>query len=162
MSEYTARITWERAGEAFIDNCFSRRHAWTFDGGVTVQASSSPDILPEPMSDATAIDPEEALVAALSSCHMLWFLTIAAAKKYLVESYRDEPVGIMEPIDGRRQAITRVTLRPEVRFGAGSSPTREELEALHRKAKENCFIANSLKAEVVCSPVFHEQQTGRP
>lgn len=157
MPEYSARIYWERAGEAFADNKFSRRHSWAFDGGATVQASSSPDILPEPMSDAAAIDPEEAFVAALSSCHMLWFLTIAAAKKYLVESYRDEPVGVMEHIDGRKQAITRVTLRPEVRFGAGRSPTREELEALHRKAKENCFIANSIKSEVICSPVFAEE-----
>jgi organic hydroperoxide reductase OsmC/OhrA len=154
MPEYTARISWERAGEPFLDNSFSRRHSWTFDGGATVQASSSPDILPEPMSDGSAIDPEEALVAALSSCHMLWFLTIAAAKKHVVESYRDEPVGVMEYIDGRRQAITRVRLRPEVRFGAERQPTREEVEALHRKAKERCFIANSLKAEVICDPVF--------
>lgn len=154
MSEYSAKISWSRGGEAFVDNKFTRRHEWTFDGGAKVQASSSPDILPEPMSDGAAVDPEEALVAALSSCHMLWFLTIAAAGKYLVDSYCDEPLGIMEYVDGRKRAITQVTLRPQVRFAEGRGPTQEELEAMHGKAKENCFIANSIKAKVICIPTL--------
>lgn len=162
MSEYSAKIFWSRGDEAFVDNQFSRRHEWEFDGGAKVRASSSPDILPEPMSDGTAVDPEEALVAALSSCHMLWFLTIAAARKYVVESYRDEPIGIMEHVGGRKRAITRVTLRPHVRFGAGREPTMAELEAMHAKANENCFIANSIKATVTCIPTLQSPGMENP
>ncbi|HEV7372739.1 OsmC family protein [Arenibaculum sp.] len=156
MSEYRAEISWQRAGEPFVDGKFGRKHAWTFDGGVTVPASSSPDVVPEPMSDGRAVDPEEALVAALSSCHMLWFLAIAASRGHVVDSYRDEPFGIMEAIGGGKRAITRITLRPEVRFGGAASPATDEIKAMHRKAHENCFIANSIKSEVVLSPVVPE------
>lgn len=156
MSEYRAGIRWERAGEPFVDGRFGRRHVWTFDGGATIAASSSPEVLPEPMSDGGAVDPEEALVAALSSCHMLWFLAIAASRKHVVDSYSDDPVGVMETVAGGKRAITRVTLRPAVRFADPAGPAWEEVEAMHRKAHENCFIANSIKAEVVLSPVAPE------
>jgi len=152
MSEYAAKIAWERGDHAFVDNKFSRRHRWLFDGGAEVTASSSTQILPEPMSDLAGIDPEEAFVAALASCHMLWFLTIAAAKGYCVNSYTDNPVGVMEAIDGRRQAITRVTLRPRATFEPARQPAPEEVDAMHKKAHHNCFIANSIKSEVNCIP----------
>jgi organic hydroperoxide reductase OsmC/OhrA len=156
MSEYHAGIRWERAGEPFVDGGFSRRHVWTFDGGAAIPASSSPEIVPEPMSDGGAVDPEEALVAALSSCHMLWVLAIAASRRHVVDSYRDDPVGVMETVADGRRAITRVTLRPAVRFAGPAVPAWEEVEAMHRKAHRNCFIANSIRAEVVLSPVVPE------
>jgi organic hydroperoxide reductase OsmC/OhrA len=120
-----------------------------FDGGVRVAASSSPSLVPVPYSVAEAVDPEEALVACTSSCHMLWFLSLAAKRGFVVESYADEAWGIMEKTADGKLAITRITLRPRIDFGADRSPSPQELEDLHHSAHEQCFIANSLKSEVV-------------
>ena len=114
MSSYTAIVTWERDGAAFIDNRYSRAHRWTFDGGVTVPASSSPHVVALPMSRADAVDPEEAFVASLSSCHMLTFLWIAGRRGFVVDSYRDEAVGVLGKDAGGKLAMTSVTLHPEV------------------------------------------------
>ncbi|MDH1102377.1 OsmC family protein [Pseudomonas mosselii] len=153
MAQYTAQVTWTRDGQDFLGNRYSRRHVWRFDGGVEVPGSSSPHVVPLPMSDASAVDPEEAFVAALSSCHMLWFLSLAAKQRFCVERYVDDALGVMG-IDGAgRMAMTVVTLRPVVEFSGERRPGGEELERLHHMAHEACFIANSVKTEVRCEPV---------
>lgn len=152
MSEYKTTIRWDRQGAAFTDNRYSRGHTWGFDGGIEVPASSSPHVVPLPMSVAAAVDPEEAFVVSLSSCHMLWFLSLAAGQKWVVESYRDEALGVLAKNAEGRPAITRVTLRPEVIFGGERQPSAEEVMALHHRAHEECFLANSVKTEVCCEP----------
>ena len=152
MSHYTAVISWERNGADFLRNKYSRRHLWTFDGGATVPGSSSPHVVPIPLSDASAVDPEEAFVASLSSCHMLWFLALAAKRGFAVERYRDAAEGEMAKNAEGKMAMTVVTLKPEVAFD-GPHPSREQLDALHHEAHELCFIANSVKTEVRCVPV---------
>lgn len=150
MHEYRARVLWHRDGATFTDNRYSRRHLWSFDGGVDVPASASPSVVPLPLSAPDAVDPEEALVAATSSCHMLWFLSLAAKRGFVVDGYVDEPVGVMAPVAaGGRLAFTRITLRPAIEFADGKVPTPADVEALHRAAHEECFVANSLKADVV-------------
>ena len=157
MSEYTAEILWQRAPhEDFAANRYSRRHEMRFDGGAVVAGSSSPHSVPLPMSDASAVDPEEAFVAALSSCHMLWFLAITAKRKFCVDRYFDAAVGVMEKNPQGKVAVTRVTLRPEVVFSGERLPTRTEIEHLHHTAHDECYIANSVKTEVVCEPVFRD------
>ena len=126
------------------DRRYSRAHWWEFDGGVRVPASSSPHVVPLPWSVAEHVDPEEAFVAAISSCHMLTFLWLAARAGYRVESYRDEAVGIMEANARARQAISRVTLQPLVQFGGERQPDLAALEQLHHQAHGECFIANSV------------------
>ncbi len=149
MSRYQATIHWaRREGEAFTDNRYSRGHQWQFDGGLTVPASSAPDAVPLPYSVAENVDPEEALVASLSSCHMLFFLAFAAKGGWRVDDYSDEAEGIMEKNAAGKIAMTRVTLRPRVRFD-GASPDRAALEDLHHRAHEHCYIANSVTAEIV-------------
>jgi organic hydroperoxide reductase OsmC/OhrA len=154
MSEYTAEVLWTRGDQDFLGNRYSRRHLLRFDGGAEVAGSSSPHSVPLPMSDASAVDPEEAFVAALSSCHMLWFLALAAKRRFCVDRYFDAAVGLMEQNAQGRVAITRVTLRPEVSFSGEHRPSHAEIEQLHHAAHEACFIANSVKSEVVCEPVF--------
>lgn len=154
MSTYTAVITWRREGATFTDNRYSRAHVWRFDGGIEVPASSSPQVVPIPMSVAAAVDPEEAFVASLSSCHMLWFLSIAAKRGYSVETYRDEAVGVMAKDPSGRMAMTLVTLRPAVEFGGDLRPTADDLLVLHREAHEQCYIANSVRTEVRCEPIL--------
>ena len=154
MAEYQARIAWQRNGAAFVDNRYSREHRWQFDGGIEVRASSSPHVVPLPLSIEEAVDPEEAFVASLSSCHMLWFLSIAARRKFVVDSYSDAAVGLLGKNPEGRQAITRVTLRPDVRFSGDKLPSREELDSMHHQAHEACFIANSVKTVVACEPVM--------
>lgn len=112
MSTYTATVSWHRDEAVFTDNRYTRAHVWQFDGGCTVPASSSPHVVPIPFSDASAVDPEEAFVASLSSCHMLWFLSIAAKRGIVVDSYRDEALGVMEKCADGKLAMTVVTLRP--------------------------------------------------
>lgn len=150
MSEYVARVIWRRRqDERYIDNKYGRGHEWVFDGGLTVPASSSPHIVPLPYSDERNVDPEEAFVASLSSCHMLFFLSVAARAAFVVDRYVDDALGIMEKdVDGRL-AMTRVTLRPNVTFSGERRPSLDELRAMHHKAHERCFIANSVKTEVV-------------
>jgi organic hydroperoxide reductase OsmC/OhrA len=154
MSEYTAMVEWELAGANFLDNRYSRRHQWLFDGGVNVPASSSPHVVPTPMSDADAVDPEEAFVASLASCHMLWFLSIAAKHGYVVAQYRDQAIGVMGKNAEGKLAITLVTLHPEVKFSRNKVPSTAELIALHDEAHESCFIATSVKSELRCEPVI--------
>jgi organic hydroperoxide reductase OsmC/OhrA len=152
MPSYTAIISWERRGAVFSDNQYSRAHRWIFDGGIEVPGSSSPHIVRVPMSQDAAVDPEEAFVASLSSCHLLWFLDHARQRGWIVERYEDKAVGVLAR-DGRgRLAMTRVTLRPAVTF-SGRQPTRSELDALHHAAHEDCFIAASVRTEVICEPV---------
>jgi organic hydroperoxide reductase OsmC/OhrA len=149
MSEHTATVTWERGGAAFTDNRYSRAHQWTFDGGVTVRASSSPHAVPVPLSDPAGVDPEEAFVAAISSCHMLWFLALAAKRGFVIDAYTDRPVGTLERVGEGRMAVTRATLRPEIRFGESGEPSAEEIRAMHDEAHRKCFIANSVRTEIV-------------
>lgn len=153
MAQYVAEVLWQRDGQDFLDNRYSRKHLLRFDGGVEVAGSSSPHVVPLPMSDAAAIDPEEAFVASLSSCHMLWFLSIAAKHRFCVDRYQDAAVGVMAQNDQGKMAMTVVTLRPAVTFSGEHQPTRDQIEALHHEAHEACYIANSVKSEVRCEPV---------
>jgi organic hydroperoxide reductase OsmC/OhrA len=154
MATYTADISWQRNGEDFLGNRYSRRHSIRFDGGAVLAGSSSPHVVPLPMSDASAVDPEEAFVASLSSCHMLWFLSIAAKHKFCVDSYVDAASGLMARNADGKIAMTVVTLRPEVAFSGDKLPTRAEIDALHHEAHESCYIASSVKTDVRCEPVY--------
>jgi organic hydroperoxide reductase OsmC/OhrA len=154
MSEYHATVQWRRDGSAFIDNRYSRLHRWIFDGGVEVRASSSPQVVPVPLSEAAAVDPEEAFVASLASCHMLWFLSLAAKQGYCVESYCDRAVGTMARGTDGRTSITCVTLRPDVHFGGELRPDPAAVRALHSAAHDSCYIANSVKSDVRCEPIL--------
>ncbi|PMN45651.1 peroxiredoxin [Vibrio lentus] len=150
MSEYSAVIRWTRGDdEAFSDNQYSRGHMWEFDGGVTVPASSSPHVVPLPFSVEANVDPEEAFIAALSSCHMLTFLGVAAKQKYVIDSYVDDAVGVLEEDESGRSSVTKVTLRPDIVFSGSKVPTAKQLDKLHHLAHKNCFIANSVKTEIV-------------
>jgi organic hydroperoxide reductase OsmC/OhrA len=149
MHYYEAKVSWERGDAKFTDNRYSRAHAWSFDGGVSVRASSSPAVVPLPLSAADAVDPEEALVASASSCHMLWFLSLVARKGYVVDSYVDEARGEVGKNAEGKTAVTRITLRPRITFSGAKQPTAADLDALHHAAHEQCFIASSLKSEVV-------------
>lgn len=155
MPKFTAEIVWQRQdGEAFTDNRYSRRHLLRFDGGAEVAASSSPHSVPLPFSDASSVDPEEAFVASLASCHMLWFLHIAAKRQFVVDRYRDQASGLMARNGDGKLAMTQVTLRPEAGFAGARQPTRAEIDAMHHEAHAECFIANSVKSEVLCEPVY--------
>lgn len=154
MSIYTAEVSWALGDGDFLANRYSRRHLLRFDGGLEVPGSSSPHVVPLPYSDASALDPEEAFVASLSSCHMLWFLSIAAKRKFCVARYIDAASGIMEKNADGKIAMTVVTLRPEASFSGERQPTREELDKLHHEAHEACFIANSVRTDVRCEPVY--------
>src|SRR5262249_54828655 len=152
MAKNKATIPWRRGGATFTHNPYSPGHRWLFDGGVEVPASSSPQVVPVPMSVPAAVDPEEAFVAALASCHMLWFLSIAAKRGVVIEEYRDEAVGELTKDEAGKWAMTVVTLRPAVTVGGERRPSRAEIEAMHREAHEQCFIANSVRTDVRCEP----------
>ncbi|MGM9488590.1 OsmC family protein [Ideonella sp. YS5] len=153
MSTHTALVAWHRAEqEAFTDQRYSRRHDWRFDGGAQVVASSSPSVVPLPMSDPAGVDPEEAFVASLSSCHLLWFLSLAAGDGWTVDHYEDEAEGHMGRDAQGRIVMKTVTLRPLCRFAGEKRPTPAELQALHHRAHEACFLANSVRCEVRCEP----------
>jgi organic hydroperoxide reductase OsmC/OhrA len=154
MSAHTATISWRRDGAQFTDNRYSRSHVWHFDGGAEVRASASPAIVPLPLSDPQRVDPEEAFVASLSSCHMLWFLSIAAQQGYCVDAYDDEAAGRMGPDADGRLAMLEVTLRPSVRFSGAAQPDAAQLDALHHEAHEQCFIARSVRATVRIAPAM--------
>jgi organic hydroperoxide reductase OsmC/OhrA len=149
VHRYEARIAWQRGGAKFTDNRYSRGHEWSFDGGVTVLASSSPLTVKVPYSVAEAVDPEEALVAATSSCHMLWFLSLAGREGFVVDRYADDAFGVMERNADGKVAFTRITLRPRIEFAGEKRPSADELAALHHSAHAECFIANSLRCDVV-------------
>lgn len=147
--KYEARVRWNRqASEKFTDNRYSRAHEWAFDGGVTVRASSSPSVVPLPLSVADAVDPEEALVASASSCHMLYFLFFAAKRGFVVDRYDDEAFGVLEKNEAGKMFMSRITLRPAVEFSGDKKPSPDELQALHHSAHEECFIATSLKTAI--------------
>ena len=149
MSDHHATIEWSRGDQPFLDNRYARAHDWRFDGGATVRGSSAPSALvPAPLSNPAAVDPEEALVAALSSCHMLFFLAFAAKAGLVVDSYKDEAVGLLGRDERGKTSITTVTLRPEVVFSGATQPDAAGLEALHHRAHSVCYIANSIRAEV--------------
>jgi organic hydroperoxide reductase OsmC/OhrA len=147
MSKHVAEVSWVSDGE-FVSGRYGRRHELRFDGGAVVTASSSPHVVPVPMSDPAGVDPEEALVASAASCHMLWFLALAHQVGLEVTSYLDAAEGEMGRIGPGRMAITRIVLRPQIAF-AGRQPEAGELDRLHHEAHERCFIANSLKSEIV-------------
>ena len=149
MSEHKAIICWQRNGVVFIDNQYSRLHEWKFDGGAVVPGSSSPSVVRVPLSDPAAVDPEEAFVAAISSCHMLWFLSLAAAQGFVVDGYEDEAVGVMTRNEHKVSWISKVTLNPKVLYSGAQQPTPQEEDRLHHEAHEQCFIANSVKTEIV-------------
>jgi organic hydroperoxide reductase OsmC/OhrA len=149
MSTYTATIRWRRKpGERFSDGKYSRAHQWAFDGGAVVPASSSPSVVRIPFSDPVGVDPEEALVASLSSCHMLFFLDFAKQAGFIVESYDDAAEGVMSKRADGRIALTLVTLKPQIVFAGDKRPAAAEVEAIHHKAHEACYIANSVRSEV--------------
>ena len=149
MKQFDARVTWQRAGQNLLDGRYSRAHAWHFDGGLQVPASSSPLSVPVPMSDPAAVDPEEALVAAASSCHMLFFLSIAAQQGFVVERYDDAARGLLGADADGRMAMLRIELRPDIVFAAERQPDAHALAAIHHLAHQRCYIANSLKGEIV-------------
>jgi organic hydroperoxide reductase OsmC/OhrA len=144
MSEHKATIHWRRETPDFNYENYNRDHDWDFDGGVTVRASAAPAYL----GNATCVDPEEAFIASVSSCHMLTFLAIASRKKYVVDEYRDEAVGVLEKDAAGRLAITKATLQPQIKFGGEKKPSPVELAQMHDQAHHACFIANSVKTEV--------------
>lgn len=148
MSEHTVTIDWKRETPDFAYETYNRDHDWRFDAGVTVRASATPTYL----GNAACVDPEEAFVASLSSCHMLTFLAIAARRRLVVDSYHDEAVGHLDKDEGGRLAMTRVTLRPRVVFGGEKVPSPEALIQLHDQAHHACFIAFSVKTEVEVEP----------
>ena len=150
--QFEARLEWQRNGQPFLDQKYSRAHEWSFDGGLRVPASSSPASVPLPMSVADNVDPEEALVAAAASCHMLFFLSIAAKRGHVVESYVDNAVGLLEKDGAGRMAMTNITLRPEIVFAGGGWPGEDEIAAIHHEAHDKCYIANSLKTEITIEP----------
>jgi organic hydroperoxide reductase OsmC/OhrA len=149
--EYRATVVWRRDAEDYAKGRYSRAHEWRFDGGITVPASAAPGVVPLPFSRQDAVDPEEAFVAALSSCHMLTFIDLARRAGIVIDTYEDEAIGVMERIAPQRMAITKVTLRPRIAF-AGGVPDAPKLDELHHQAHELCFIANSVKTEITVEP----------
>ena len=147
MSDYVASVIWTRGDQVFTDNRYGRGHLWRFDGGAEVPASSAPSSVPLPYSDASAVDPEEAVVAATSSCHMLFFLSYAAKAGFVVDRYEDQAVGRMAKDERGKISLVEIVLRPKIDW-VGEGPDEASLEALHHRSHEDCYIANSLRAEV--------------
>ncbi|WP_377292112.1 OsmC family protein [Rhizobium sp. SG2393] len=151
MASYTATILWERGpDEVFTDNRYGRGHQWSFDGGVSFRASSSPHVVPR-YSDPAGVDPEEAFIASLSSCHMLTFLYLAAKKGLTVNRYEDVAEGRMAKTPEGRVWVSEVVLHPVIVW-EGETPDAETLDALHHAAHDECFIANSVRTDVRCEP----------
>ena|ERR1700690_855637 len=152
MSEYKATIRWKSTGPDFLKGRYSREHTWTFDGGVVVPASPSPSVVPAPWSNPANVDPEEAFVASIASCHMLTFLYLAGKQGFQIDSYDDEAVGVMTKNETGVPWISRVTLNPKIAYSGARRPAPAEEDRLHHLAHEQCFIANSIKTEVVVQP----------
>ena len=148
MSEHKASLSWRRDRDDFKYPTYTRDHTWSFEGGEVVAASAAPEFL----GNADRVDPEEAFVAAISACHMLTFLAIAAKRRFVVDIYVDEAVGFMEKNDTGQLAITRVELRPEITFSGDSQPTPEQIDSMHHISHEQCFIANSVNTDIVVLP----------
>jgi organic hydroperoxide reductase OsmC/OhrA len=152
MSTYTATIRWSREGSPdFAKGQYSRAHSWSFDGGITLAASASPHIVPAPWSNADAVDPEEAFVASLASCHMLFFVDFARRAGLVIDSYVDVAEGVLEKRDDGKMWMSRVTLRPKIAWG-GDAPDEATIADLHHRAHDACFIANSVTTEVIIQP----------
>jgi organic hydroperoxide reductase OsmC/OhrA len=152
MSEHKATVRWQASGPDFVKGRFSREHSWTFDGGLTVLASASPAIVPAPYSNPAGVDPEEAFVASLSSCHMLTFLYLAQRAGFQVDSYEDEAVGVLGKTETGARWIAHVTLNPRIAYGGDKLPSAADEERLHHQAHEQCFVSNSVKSEVLVKP----------
>jgi organic hydroperoxide reductase OsmC/OhrA len=149
---YTAETIWERGDQVFSDKLYCRKHTLRFDGGIAVVGSSSPLVVPVPLSEPNAVDPEELLVSAISSCHMLWFLSIAVKNGFIVDAYHDHAVGTMT-LNGRRKLwVSSVLLCPKVVFSGAQAPNEERLKEMHHEAHEECFIANSVKTDIQVQP----------
>lgn len=148
MGIYTATIRWRHDGNDFGRGKYSRAHTWTFDGGVEVPASASPHVVPAPMSDSSAVDPEEAFVAAISSCHMLTFLHVARLAGFAIAAYDDDAVGTMTKNEHGKSWVSKVVLTPRIVW-AGEAPSTAKLDELHDQAHKECFIASSVKTEIV-------------
>ena len=148
MSEHKAIVKWAQSQGDFVKGTYSREHTWTFDGGMTIAASSSPAAVRPPFSNPANVDPEEAFVAALSSCHMLTYLYVAARKGFEVAGYEDEAVGVMTKNDRGIPWVSSVVLHPRIVYTGAKSPTREDEEQMHHAAHEQCFIANSVKTDI--------------
>lgn len=151
MAEHKATITWTGAGPDFLKGRFTREHTWTFDGGLTVPASAAPAVVPPPLSNPAGIDPEEAFVASLSSCHLLTFLYLAYRKGIQVDRYEDEAVGLMAKGENGVPWVSQVRLNPRIAYSGDRRPSHEEEAELHQQAHHHCYIANSVKTQVVVS-----------
>jgi organic hydroperoxide reductase OsmC/OhrA len=154
VSHYSAAVSWHRGDAPFVDQRYSRAHLWKFDGGAVVRASSSPGVVPLPYSDPSAVDPEEAFVAALASCHMLWFLSIAAKNGFCVQAYRDAAVGTMAANSRGTLCMTVVNLRPHTVFTAAKMPSLQAVREMHEEAHQQCYLANSVTTVVTTEPTF--------
>ena len=156
MSEHKATIRWKRANPDFLGGQYSREHTWSFDGGLTVPASPSPANVPAPYSNPAHVDPEEAFVAAISSCHMLTYLYLASRQGFQVDSYDDEAIGAMTKNEKSVPWVSLVTLRPQIAYSGDKLPSPADEERLHHLAHEQCFIANSIKTAVSVKGTRHE------
>lgn len=154
MHHYRAEIQWDRADQDFCAGQYSRAHRLRFDGGLDIAGSSSPQVVPLPWSDPHAVDPEEAFVASIASCHMLWFLSLAAKQSLCVDRYHDHAEGVMTRNGSGKLSVSRVTLRPQVAFSGPHQPDDDTIRALHHQAHAECFIANSVRSEIICEPVL--------
>ncbi len=153
MAEHRATVRWALPeGADFLKGRYSREHTWTFDGGVTVPASPSPGVVPAPYSNPAAVDPEEAYVAAIASCHMLTYLYVAMRQSFVVERYEDEAVGVLRKNERGAIWVSTVTLAPRIVYGGDKRPTSDDEAQLHHLAHEQCFIANSVKTEITVKP----------
>jgi organic hydroperoxide reductase OsmC/OhrA len=155
MGTYTANVRWEISeGEDFPTNKYSRAHVWSFDGGAKVSGSAAPGYLPAALIDESAVDPEEALLAAAASCHMLYFLAYAAKAGFSISSYEDNPVGEVEKNEAGDPWVSTIVMRPYAAFTGETLPGAEEIEHLHHKAHKSCIIANSLKSAMTIEPII--------
>jgi organic hydroperoxide reductase OsmC/OhrA len=152
MSEHQATLRWTRTGPDFLKGKYSREHSWTFDGGLTVPASPAPSVVPAPWSNVANVDPEEAFVAAIASCHLLTFLWVASKEGFIADSYEDAAVGVMTNNERGVLWVSAVTLHPRIVWSGEKLPTPADLERLHHCAHEQCFIANSVKTAITVEP----------
>lgn len=154
MHSYTAKVSWKSdSPETFTKNRYTRGHTWEFDGGVTVPASSSPHAVRVPFSIEEAVDPEEALVAATASCHMLTFLWVAAKEGFVIDAYEDAAVGELTTGEDGKQWISKITLDPQIEWSGETQPTTQEIAEMHHAAHDGCYIANSIKSAIVVKDV---------
>jgi organic hydroperoxide reductase OsmC/OhrA len=148
MSEHKATIIWNRTNPEFLAGKYSRQHTWTFDGGITIPASASPAVVAPPWSNPAYVDPEEAFVASVSSCHMLTFLFLASQQGFLVDSYHDEAIGMMSRNERGAPWVSLIRLRPQITYSGDKRPTPTDEQHLHHLAHDQCFIANSIDSKI--------------